>query len=68
MAPMIAIIPAIIFSLLLAFVYFSKPMYFAKKVDGKRVIQWKRTIILTVILTVVLSGAVFVFFPEVLMM
>lgn len=64
---MAMIIPVIIFAILLGGILYSKPWYFAKKEDGKKVIQWKRTIIFSIVITLVLSAVLFVFFPELLM-
>lgn len=62
------IIPVVIFSILFALILYSKPLFFAKKEDGKKVIQWKRTIIFCLVWTIIATVLMFVFFPEVLMM
>lgn len=62
------IIPVVIFSILFALILYSKPLFFAKKEDGKKVIQWKRTIIFCLIWTIIATVLMFVFFPEVLIM
>ena len=63
------IIPTVIFAILLGIMWYFKPPYVgAKDSTGKRVVVWKRALIVDLVLTISLVVLLFMFAPEVMLM
>jgi hypothetical protein len=63
------IIPAFIYAILLAFMFWKKPMFVAANdSSGKRALIWKRALITDLVITIALVVVMFMFAPEVFTM